>query len=112
MRSLVEYRETLERIGDGTVSTDFAREIIDAAVAEIRAAHGEYTITQAVEMSGRSRSWFERRLNDFRMYGLARQLPNGMWLLKAAALPGREHEGSGFDPALDVDEIARRVVGL
>lgn len=108
MRSLTEYRETLERIGSGTVSVEFAREMLDAAEREVAKTVGEYTITQAVEMSGRSRSWFERHVERFAAEGLARKLGN-VWLVKGAAIP-RRGETDAFDPAMDVDSIADRLV--
>lgn len=109
MRSLTEYRETLERIGDGTVSVEFARGILDAAERELVQTGGELTITQAVEMSGRSRSWFERHANQLAAEGLARKLSNGMWLVKVAAAR-RASDPGAFDPGLDADSIAERLV--
>ena len=103
MRSLQEYRDTLDKIGAGTVSADFAREILDAAEAELEEARGEFTLAQAMEKSGRSRSYFERRMPDLAARGLARK-PGREWLLKAAAIPAREVHG-GFDPALSVNEL-------
>lgn len=109
MTSLTEYRQTLERIRAGTVSIEFAREILDAAEAEIQERSGEFTITQGVELSGRSRSWFERRLPLLVQQGLARKVGTA-WLLKGAAIPARRAEGDEFDPMLDADEIARRLL--
>ena len=111
MGLLDEYRDRLA--GVETVRTDLVMEIIDAAEAEIAEAHGEYTIAQAMERSGRSRSWFERRLEKWARNGLARK-PGRDWLIKAAAVPGRPRAASaepaeGFDPAASDDEILRRL---
>lgn len=110
MKTLTEYEQTLEKIGSGAVSIEFAREILEAAKAELAEAGGEFTITQAVELSGRSRSWFERRLPELAAAGTARQLPGGLWLLKRAAIPSRWKEGDGLDPALDTETLAERVL--
>lgn len=87
MNSLAEYRDILERIAPGTVSTDFALEIIAAAEAELAAAGQEYTIGRAMELTHRSRSWIRRRLPVWRESGLARQLEDGTCLINDAALP-------------------------
>lgn len=105
--SLEEYRERLE--GVETVRRELVEEILDVAEAEIEAAHGEFTISQAVAISGNSRSWFERRLDRWAEQGLARK-PGRDWLLKAAVIP-RKPGKRGFDPRLPADEIARRLVG-
>lgn len=106
---LSRYRETLERIRGGTVPAELALEILDAAEAELAHAHGEYTLTQAMAMSGRSRSWFERRLPDLEAQGLARRAGR-IWLLKRAAIPEREtFARGGFDPAASDEEILRRL---
>jgi hypothetical protein len=109
--TLDDYRKTLEQIGGGTVSVEFVRAVLEAADAEIEARSGEFTVTQAVEISGRSRSWFERRLRGMERDGLARQLaPHGVWLLKGAAIPSRGSVTRGFDPRLDENTIADRLV--
>lgn len=105
--SLEEYRRRLA--GVETVRRELVEEILDVAEAELDSAHGEFTISQAVAMSGRSRSWFERRLERWEERGLARK-PGRDWLLKAAVIPRRAGE-RGFDPRLPADEIARRLVG-
>lgn len=100
VRSLPEYRSMLEPLGQGTVPAALALEIIAAAEAEIEQAQGEFTIAQAVERSGRSRSWFERRLARWAAIGLARK-PGVEWLVKAAAIPARTAQNPhGFDPSL------------
>ncbi len=104
MRSLSEYRDMLESIDGGTVPVAFAAEILDAAESEIHSAHGEYTLLQAMERSGRSRSYFERRIASLAARGLARK-PGREWLLRAAAIPSREVHG-GFDPSLSPNELA------
>ena len=113
METLDEYRETLERIGpQGTVSAAFAREIVDVAEAELEEAHGEYTIAQAMEMSGRSRAYFTRRLDRLEREGLARK-PGREWLIRRAAIPERlanEDDGDGFEPGTPASEIADRVL--
>lgn len=110
-RSLQAYRETLDAIGDGTVSTAFVREILDAAAAEIAAAQGEYTVTRAMEVARRSRSWVKRRLPSWRTAGLARQLDDGTWLIKDAALPrSTTLPRGGFDPSSPVGSIAMRLL--
>lgn len=104
-----QYRERLE--GVETVRVDLVHEILDVMEAELEEAHGEYTIDQAVEMSGRSRSFFERRLDDLEERGLARK-PGRDWLIKAAAIPDRERKslpGDGFDEDASDDEILRRL---
>jgi hypothetical protein len=108
VRSMDEYRQTLDRIGAGTVSAEFAREILEAAEREIEARSGEFTVTQAVELSGRSRSWYERRLPDLEESGLARKV-GAVWLLKAAAIPTRRADDDGFDPLMTPEEIANRM---
>lgn len=111
MRNLSDYRETLERIGAGTVSTAFALEIIEAAEAEIAAAGQEYTVGRAAEVSGRSRSWVVRRLTNWSEDGLARQLDDGTWLVKDAALPPRPHvPGGGIDLSAPVGAFADKLL--
>lgn len=100
VRSLPEYRKLLEDVREGTIPAYLALEILAAAEAEIERAQGEFTIAQAVERSGRSRSWFERRLARWAEQGLARK-PGVEWLVKAAAIPPRSVvHPHGFDPAL------------
>jgi hypothetical protein len=112
MRSLTEYRRLLEQIGDGTVSTAFAREILDVAEAKIQQAIGEYTLARAMEVSGKSRGWFRRRLPAWEQQGLARQMDGGTWLIKDAAVPRRkELPSGGVDPSLSDEEIFQRMVG-
>jgi hypothetical protein len=105
---LSEYREILERIGRGsTVSRDFALEIIEVAEAELAAATQEYTVGRATEVAGRSRSWVVRRLAAWADSGLARQLDDGTWLVKDAALPRRAHvPGGGIDLSSPVGSFA------
>lgn len=111
MSTLAEYRETLQRIGAGTVSVDFALSVIQAAEREIATAAAEYTLTQAVARSGRSRGYFEARLARLVELGLARK-PGRDWLLKAAAIPSRESAVRGpVDEGLGADEIADLVLG-
>jgi hypothetical protein len=106
---LNEYREILERIGRGsTVSREFALEIIDAAETELAAAGQEYTVGRAMEVAGRSRSWVVRRLAGWAEVGLARQLDDGTWLVKDAALPARPHvPGGGIDLSSPVGSYAK-----
>jgi integrase len=107
MGFLDEYRERLE--GVETVRAELVIEILDVAEAELKEAHGEYTIAQAVERTGKSRSWFERRLETWAANGLARK-PGRDWLIKAAALPNRRRPPwEGFDPAQSDDEILRQL---
>lgn len=110
-RSLTKYRESLEAIRGGTIPVDFALEIIEAWEADVQLAAGEYTITRAMEISGKSRGWFARRLEDWAKRGLARRLDNGTWLVSEAAVPRRRTLPSGgFDPSLGASEIARRIL--
>lgn len=107
--TLARYRETLEQVRGGTVPAELALEILDAAEQEIAHAHGEYTLAQAMAMSGRSRSWFERRLPDFEARGLARRAGR-VWLLKRAAIPERAtFDRDGFDPGVSDEDILRQL---
>lgn len=102
-RSLQEYRDRLN--GVATVSVELVREIIDVAEAEIETAHGEFSLSQAVGISGRSRSWFERRLPTWQIQGLARKVGR-VWLLKRAIIPSRRQTARGaFDPSTPNDSI-------
>lgn len=108
-KTLEAYRDTLERIGTGTVSVDFAREILDVAESELEEAHGEYTLAQAIQMSGRSRSYFDRRLERWAADGLARK-PGREWLIRRAVIPAPPAvTEEGFDPSTPEDEILRRL---
>jgi hypothetical protein len=110
VRSLDEYREWVEQMRGGAVPAETVLEIIALAEAELLEAHGEVTLTQAVRDSGRSRSWWTRRLTSLAARRLARK-SGGVWLIRAAAVPTREtNRGRGFDPDLSADEIARRLV--
>jgi hypothetical protein len=112
MHSLKEYRATLDRIGDGTVSVAFAREIIDAAEERLQQAAGELTIQRAMELSGKSRGWFMRRVPSWEKQGLARRVEGGPWLVREVVVPRRRHlPRGGIDPSLSDDEILRRLVG-
>lgn len=105
MRSLTEYKAMLESLKGGTVPAELALEMLAVAEEEIEQALGEYTLTQAMEKSGKSRGYFERRLEKWAAQGLARK-PGREWLLKAAVVPSRVVHG-GFDPALsDADILA------
>lgn len=109
MTTLERYEATLTQVGEqGTVSVAFAREILAAAREEIEQRAGEFSVTQAVEISGRSRSWFERRLPEWQETGLARKV-GALWLLKAAAIPARTEGVHGFDPRLGAEAIGRRL---
>lgn len=111
MRSLTEYRETLERVRGGTVPVDLALEIVDAWERDAERSAGEYTITRAVELSGKSRGWFRRRIDDWARQGLARQLSDGTWLVKDAAVPIRRRLPSGgVDPSLSDEDIYAQLV--
>ncbi|HET7321677.1 MAG TPA: hypothetical protein VFI96_04210 [Longimicrobiaceae bacterium] len=103
MRSLPEFRQMLERLKGGTIPAELGLEIIAAAEEEIEQAVGEFTLAQAMERSGKSRSYFQRRLSTWAAQGLARR-PGREWLLKAAVIPRREVHG-GFDPSLSADEV-------
>lgn len=106
MRSLTEYRESLERIKGGTIPVDLALEIVDAWEQMEGAKGGEYTVSRAVELSGKSRGWFRRRLDGWQQKGLARQLNDGTWLVKDAAIPRRASLPSGgVDPSLSDEEF-------
>jgi hypothetical protein len=112
MRSLEEYRAELTRLEGGTIPVTYAMELLDSADAAVAASRGEYTVSRAVELSRRSRSWIKRRLADWQAKGLARQLDDGTWLVKDAALPrAAVVPRGGFDPALGPEEIARRLYG-
>ena len=104
--NFADYRRRLE--GVATVEVGLVREILDAAERELEQAHGEFTLAQAVYMSGRSRRWFERRLPALTEQGLARK-PGRVWLLKRAAIPARQEAGA-FDETLSADEIADRLL--
>ena len=107
--SISEYRTLLERVDGGTVPARLALEIVDAAEKELDAAHGEYTVSQAMHMSGRSRSWFERRLPEWRKQKLARRVGR-VWLLKRGAIPIKRAGDEGFDVSLSPEEVARRLL--
>lgn len=111
MRSLDEYRQTLEKIGEGTVSVAFAREILDVAEKQLEQAEAQHTIQRAMEISGKSRGWFNRRLPDWERQNLARRLGGGLWLVRDVVVPRRRPLPSGgMDPSLSDDEIIRRLV--
>lgn len=103
-RSLPEYRAMLETMKGGTVPAELALEIVQAAEDEVRLAHGELTIAQAMERSGKSRSYFERRVQRWAESGMARK-PGREWLIRVAVIPSREVQG-GFDPSLSANELA------
>lgn len=110
MRSLTEYRESLERIKGGTIPVDLALEIVDAWEKAEEKTAGEYTVSRAVEISGKSRGWFRRRLEEFGAKGLARQLSDGTWLVKDAAIPRRRTlPTGGVDPSLSDDQMLARI---
>jgi len=110
MTRLDEYREKVEAIAPGTVSTDFALEILDAAVEEVEAAESEVTLPLAMERSGRSRSYFERRLPRWAAEGLAVKRGRD-WFIKVSAVPPRRADHrEGYDPALPPEEIAHQLV--
>lgn len=105
--SLVEYGEILDRVGEnGSVSVQFAREILETAAQALQQQTGEHTLARAMEISGRSRSWWEVRLPHMQARRLARK-EGGVWLIKDAAIPRRKPLPSGgFTEADDVDAIA------
>lgn len=96
MRSLTEYRALLEPMKGGTVPAEFALEIIHTAEAEIEVARGELSIAQAMERSGRSRSYFDRRVPEWARTGDARQVGR-VWLIRAAVVPGSDYGGAPVD---------------
>src|SRR5690606_23474767 len=96
MRSLTEYRAQLEPMEGGTVPVALALEIIHAAEAELEEARGELSIAQAMERSGRSRSYFERRLEGWAKTGDARRVGR-VWLMRAAVVPGRDTADADMD---------------
>lgn len=102
MRSLTDYRRMLEEIRGGTIPADLGLEIIATAEAAIESAQGELTIAQAMERSGRSRSYFERRVQHWAAQGRARRLGR-VWLVSATVVPGREFDGS--DPSASPEDI-------
>lgn len=105
MLPLDEYKKRLQAIEGGTIPVSLALEIVAAAEHEVETRAGEFTISQAVERSGKSRSWFERRLEGWREEALARQVA-GVWFLKAAVIPTRAHsDPDGYDPSLSDDTI-------
>lgn len=104
MRSLTEYRAMLEQLKGGTIPADLALEIVHAAEEAIEAARGELTLAQAMERSGKSRSYFERRVEDWSKQGMARKLGR-TWLVRMAVVSSREQLQGGFDPATPDDEI-------
>lgn len=109
MAGLREYRDKLAGLEGGTVPTALALEIIDAGLQEVAAAETEYTLTDACALSGRSRSFFERRLAMWEAQGLARR-SGRTWLLKRGTIPARRRGvlvgGRGYDPALTPEELA------
>lgn len=111
MRSLTEYREMLDRIKGGTIPATLALEIVEAWEQDVEQAQGEYTITQAMEVSGRSRGWFHRRVESWAQQRLARKLPSGQWLVRTAAVPRRRVlPRGGIDPSLSPRDAARRLL--
>jgi len=103
MRSLDDYRAMLESMKGGTIPAELGLEIIAQARAEIEEAGGEFTLAQAIERSGRSRSYFERRARQWAAQGFARK-PGREWLIKGVVIPSRVVHG-GFDPSLSADEV-------
>lgn len=103
MRSLTEYRAMYEDMAGCTVPVERILEVIAAAEAEVEDARGEFTLAQAMEKSGRSRSYFERRVRQWAAEGLARK-PGREWLLKGSVIPPRIVHG-GFDPSLSAEEL-------
>lgn len=105
-RSLAEYRKLLEEMEGGLVPARFALDIVLAAEAELQSGAGECTVRQAMRDSGRSRSWFERRLPAWAAQGLARK-DGGIWLLKRAAVPdSRGARARAYSSDADAAEIA------
>jgi len=110
IENLSEARAIMERLEGGTVPVATVLEIIQLAEDELSQARGEFTLTQAMEMSGRSRAWFERRLPEWVQKGMARR-PGRDWLIKGAVIPLRESTlpRHGFDPRLSDEQIMARL---
>ncbi len=111
MRSLGEYRETLEKIGhQGAVSVAYALEIVRAAEAALEGQSLEHTLARAIALSGRSRSWWESRLPHLKAKKLARK-EGAIWLIRDAAIPRRKPlPRGGFRETDSADEIAERLL--
>lgn len=110
-RSLVEYRETLEKIGQqGAVSVTYALEMLEAAESALEQQSGEHTLSRAITMSGRSRSWWESRLPHLQATKLARK-EGAIWLIKDAAIPRRKPlPRDGFSESDNAADIADRLL--
>lgn len=104
--SLADYRDRLEVMDGGLVPVSLALDIIDRAEEEIETRSLAITIPEAMDLSGRSRSYFERRLAGWVLAGSARKR-GGRWFLNrevVAAPVGRRKEG--FDPSTPTELIA------
>ncbi len=108
LKTLAEYRELLEEMRGGTVAVDYVLdEIIAAAEREIARSGVELTLSQAMSLSGRSRSYFEARLAKWQEQGLARK-PGRDWLISRVVVPVRRQPGGEglLDPDMSPEEIA------
>lgn len=108
--SLSDYRDRLEVMDGGLVPVSLALDIIDQAEEEMESRLWALTIPEAMEVSGRSRSYFERRLAGWVKAGTARKR-GGRWFLNREVVPsrgGRSREG--FDPATPTDVLADQLL--
>lgn len=108
--SLEEYRRSLELVQGGTIPVALALEIIDQAEEEIETRAVALTLQEAMDVSGRSRSFFERRLAGWLRDGTARKR-GGRWFIDRAVVPYRSGKPrEGFDPSMPTDQIADRLL--
>jgi hypothetical protein len=101
--TLDDYRTRLD--GVATVDVALVHEILDLAETEIEQAQGEYTLAQAVALSGRSRSYFERRLGVWAEQRVARKAGT-VWLIRRAAIPDARPGLGPYSPDQAADQIA------
>jgi len=108
--SLAEFRRSLEMVDGGTIPVSLALEIIDQAEEEIETREIALTMQEAMERSGRSRAYFERRLARWLKDGHARKR-GGRWFIAAEVVPYRSGKpGDGFDPSTPTEQIADQLL--
>ena len=107
MTDLHTYRTALEAMPSGSlIPVEYAREVVQCAIREATA--GELTMQQAIEASGRSRSWIAKRVRGWAAQGLARQVGNA-WIISPAALPKKSGKRAERRD-LSADERARQLL--
>ena len=108
-KPLAQFKAQLQGLEGGTVPVSYVLEMLETAEHEIEARKYAVTIPEAILKSGRSRSYFERRLKAWVEEDRA-QKRGRQWFLDAEVVPQRKRRGSqdeGFDPDADPAEAAR-----